>query len=866
MSRSATLLLLLLVALIAPASAQRTGKGLQALYDFSSPSGDVVKDRSGVTPPLDLRIANPKNVNRTKNSLVVRAATIIRSDKPASKLHQAIKRSSALTIEAWIHPANTNQAGPARLVSISKDSSNRNVTLGQDGDKYEVRLRTNKTSVNGIPSLPTPSRSLQTKPTHVVYTHERGGRTVIYINGKKSVEKHIPGNTVNWDPGYKLALGNEFTNDRPWLGTYFLVAIYDRSLTSKEVLANFNAGTDAPAVPAVAKKDPSAELFDKKVAHILANNCVECHDAATRKGKLDLSHKANALAGGREGPPIIPGKSHESLLWETVASDEMPEDRPPLSKEDKEALKKWIDSGAKWTTDFIDPADYAHTDKAAQNFVRRLTVTEYISTVHATTGVDIGAEARKLLPPDLRADGFSNTSYNLNVDLKHIDAYAQLAEKIVSRMDVVKFADRFGKNRSLTDKPMRAQIEKMGRYLLRGPIKGYELDAFRGISTTVASAGGDFEEATKYIIQAMLQSPRFIYMMENQLGDGAPLSDYELAARVSYTIWGGPPDSALIQAADRGELGDIQKLDAQVQRMLKDPRAVDRSVQFAEEWLNLGRLKSLSPNPKRYPKWDPRLAGDMRAETIAYFREVIWKQNRPLADLFDAQVTFATPALAKHYGLQPISTADKIDRYDLSKIPARGGLLTQGSILTVGGDDASMVTRGLFVLHDVLRGTVKDPPPGTDTTPVPSKPGVTQRSIAIDRIKSKSCGGCHSKFEPLSFGLEKFDGLGSFNQKDRFGNALREDGEILIPGDAKPASYKNTAELMKLLAASDRVAQTITRKIVQFSLGRPLTAKDRPQLDKIHATAQKNGGTYSAVIRALAASDLMQLSSISTES
>ena len=266
--------------------------------------------------------------------------------------------------------------------------------------------------------------------------------------------------------------------------------------------------------------------------------------------------------------------------------------------------------------------------------------------------------------------------------------------------------------------------------------------------------------------------------------------------------------------------------------MLDDPRAIERSLQFAKDWLHLDRLRNLNPNEDRFPDWDPRLASDMRNETIAFFREVVWNQNRPLTDLFNAQLTFATPVLAKHYGLQPVSDIDSFDRYDLSKVPERGGLLTQGSILTVGGDDASMVTRGLFVLHDVLRGTVKDPPPGTDTTPVASKPGTTQRSVAIERIKSSSCGGCHSKFEPLAFGLEKFDGTGAFSQKDEHGNSLREDGEVFIPGDSQKSSYQNAAELMDLLAKSDRVAQTITRKVIQFCLGRPLTAADRPAVEK----------------------------------
>ncbi|MCA9070025.1 MAG: DUF1592 domain-containing protein [Planctomycetaceae bacterium] len=284
-------------------------------------------------------------------------------------------------------------------------------------------------------------------------------------------------------------------------------------------------------------------------------------------------------------------------------------------------------------------------------------------------------------------------------------------------------------------------------------------------------------------------------------------------------------------------------------------KAVQQSRRFVSEWLNLSRLNNLNPNAKKYPHWSPALATDMKRETLEFVEEVLWKQNRPLADLLNAQVTFLTPELARHYGIPP--QASEV-RYDLTGIPERGGLLTQGSVLTVGGDEASMVTRGLFVLHDLLRGVVKDPPPCVDTTPVPTKAGLTQRGVAEGRIANANCGGCHARFEPLAFGLEKFDGLGSFHEKDKHGNKLRDDGEILFPGDAKSVKYQTSQELMKLLAQSERVKETLTWKVAQFALGRPLSATDAPTLAQIHQTAQKEGGTYTDLMLALILSDLVQ--------
>ena len=853
-----------LVGLARPASAwsaDRSGDGLVALYDFRLAKGSIVKDRSGVGKPLDLKIENPKNVRRTKGTLEVRGKTLIRSDKPAAKVFNAVRRSGEITIEAWVRPANAKQDGPARMVTLSGGSSERNFTLGQEGDKVDVRLRTTKTSGNGIPSLNSPGRSLAPRLTHIVYTRNRGGRARLFLNGKQQAEKRVPGAMANWNGKYRLALANEFSSERPWLGTFHLVAIYSRDLSVGEVAQHFKAGVNARSTGAqlaTRKQSAKEQFFDREIAPLLSRHCLECHDTVNHKGRLDLSKKATAFATAKNETVIVPGKSAESLLWEVVEADDMPNERDPLSVEEKKLLRKWIDDGAVWAGEEIDPLAHTHDWRVNQNWVRRLTVPEYIETVRSLTGVDIAREARETLPPDIRADGFSNTAYNLTVDLKHIEAYSRLAGIIVGKMNVRQFAKRFSRKRGFTDDVMRDLVAKMGKWLLRAPLEEHEVAAFRGISTTVAAAGGTFEEALSLLVEAMLQSPRFLYRVENERGDGTawPVSEYELASRMSYIIWGAPPDTQLLEAAENGQLFEDDSLEAQLKRMLDDPRAAKRSAEFVHEWLNLGRLANMKPNPEKFPQWNADLANDMRAETIAFFDDVVWKQNRPLADLLNAKLTYATPRLARHYGL-PVQRGG-LARYDLKSVPERGGLLTQGSVLTIGGDEASMVTRGLFVLRDLLRSGVKDPPPSVNTEPVPSKAGLTQRNIARKRIADKTCGGCHIKFEPLAFGLEKFDGIGAFHEKDEHGNTLRDDGEILFPGTAKTVPYDSSAELMNLLAGSDRVQQCLTWKVAQFALGRPLGPADSRTLDKVHQAAQKGGGTYASLMRAIIKSDLVQ--------
>ncbi|SVC93798.1 uncharacterized protein METZ01_LOCUS346652, partial [marine metagenome] len=311
------------------ARSSRSFRGLLALYDFGLAEGSTVKDVSGVEPALDLQIVNPKAVKRTKGSLEISGKTMIRSIKVPTKIIKTVKDTGQLTVEAWVRPANLKQDGPARIMTISKDTSNRNFTLGQDGHKYDLRLRTSKTSRNGMPSLASPAKSVTTVLTHLTYTRERSGKARFYLNAKQVAEKNVAGDLKGWDGNYRLALGNEFSNDRAWQGSYHLLAIYGRALSPQEVKKNFEAGAgaDTSDLLAARKRRKGGHLFETKVAPLLAKHCLECHDTANSKGKLDLSRRASAFAGGSEGPPIAPGKPEQSLLWEVVASDDMPKKR-----------------------------------------------------------------------------------------------------------------------------------------------------------------------------------------------------------------------------------------------------------------------------------------------------------------------------------------------------------------------------------------------------------------------------------------------------------------------------------------------------------------------------------------------------------
>jgi len=267
--------LLFVLTLSGPALGQgRITDGQQVLYGFEDEPGSTVHDISGVGTPLDLSIADPGAVAWIPGGgLTLNQATLISSGGPATKIFNTITASGALTVEAWIIPGNTTQAGPARIVTMSADHYLRNFTLGQGAnnlgsDLYGMRLRTTATDLNGTPSLSTPGGSLTTNLTHVVFTREAGGNTNIYLDGVLAVADTPGGDISNWDPSFALALGDEIVGERSWLGTYRLVAIFDRALSEVEVQQNYAAGPSlTPTPPSIVVQPVDQSVFEGQSAN-----------------------------------------------------------------------------------------------------------------------------------------------------------------------------------------------------------------------------------------------------------------------------------------------------------------------------------------------------------------------------------------------------------------------------------------------------------------------------------------------------------------------------------------------------------------------------------------------------------------------
>ncbi len=212
-------------------------------YTFNEGTGTQINDLSGFGSSLNLTINNPSSVEWVPYGLKINSPTAISSGVSATKIIDECKTTNEITIEAWVKPQSASQTGPARIVSLSANSSERNFTLGQDGNAYQVRLRTTGTNLNGIPAINT-NYDIVSDITHVVYTRNEYGAVKIYVNGTEDASFTLNGDFSNWGSAYELGIGNEFVDARPWLGTIYDISIFGRALSAKEVQHNYNYGIE----------------------------------------------------------------------------------------------------------------------------------------------------------------------------------------------------------------------------------------------------------------------------------------------------------------------------------------------------------------------------------------------------------------------------------------------------------------------------------------------------------------------------------------------------------------------------------------------------------------------------------------------
>jgi len=391
----------------------------------------------------------------------------------------------------------------------------------------------------------------------------------------------------------------------------------------------------------------------------------------------------------------------------------------------------------------------------------------------------------------------------------------------------------------------KSLLKPVASRAFRRPATADELDGLAAVFFAARREGETIERAAQLSLSAMLVSPSFLLRFE---GDPPPgrirsLNDYELAARLSYFLWSSLPDDDLFRAAARGEVHTPEQLAAQASRMLRDPKAEALVKNFAGQWLQLRGLDEVKPDPKRFPSFDADLRAAFRRETEEFFGHVV-REDRSVLEFLDADYTFVNERLARHYGLADVKGAE-FRRVSLDR-SKRGGLLGQASILTVTSNATrtSPVKRGKWILENLFAAPPPDPPPN-----VPELDGNGAKLVGTLRQRMEqhradpSCASCHKLMDPLGFGLENYDAIGAW--RDRDGDAAVDSGGELPDG----RRFQGPAELREILAARQgEFRRCLTEKLLTYGLGRGLEYYDACAVERIAAASAAAGDRFSVIV------------------
>jgi len=390
-------------------------------------------------------------------------------------------------------------------------------------------------------------------------------------------------------------------------------------------------------------------------------------------------------------------------------------------------------------------------------------------------------------------------------------------------------------------------ITSLAARAFRRPVTPAEVNKYVTVARQAQRDEQSIEEGLAVGIQALLVSPDFLFRIERNRpargGDVERISQHELATRLSYFLWASMPDGSLRRAADTGTLRDPAVLEAQVRRMLRDPKAASLAEQFGGQWLQFRALESMTRNRERYPDFDEYLRQSMRRETQTFVEHVI-SEDRSILDFVDARYSYLNERLARHYGIDGVA-GPEFRRVDLAGTP-RGGVLTHASVLAVSSyaTRTSPVLRGKWVLDNLLNAPPPDPPP--DVPNLDEKQIGTTASLRVQleqHRKDPICAACHRRMDPLGFGLENFDAIGAWRTSE---GAFPIDAKGVLPGGHE---FNGPEELRAVLAKQpDAFARCMTSKLMTYALGRGLERYDTRTVNAIAARLPAKQYRFSALV------------------
>lgn len=591
---------------------------------------------------------------------------------------------------------------------------------------------------------------------------------------------------------------------------------------------------DFPALQAETKK-----VFQERVTPFFKAYCTDCHGIHRMEGGVNFA------------PSLVAPSAPSSVLkWKQALANVKAHDMPPAY-----AKKQPTDAERQMFVDWVGTSKFLSPKDPGTFVIRRLTKVEYGNTLRDLLGVDPAVAAE--LPDEVFGAGYLNTLSSLQSE-----KYLAIANEVLNRVlgpplraslaaprnaPPTKVEKRLFGDTPARGADLRAAAKKVARSLTRRayrrPASEAELEVLLGVYDLATRNKLPYPGALRLMLKAVLVSPQFLFITpaaEPPPGQKiAPLDDYQLASRLSYLLWATMPDAELSALADAGKLHEPAVLRAQVKRLLADARSRALFDGFGVQWLGLGDLDTKTFDPAKFPQMTPALRAAMYDEARLFFDSIV-RENRSVVGFVDSDYTFLNGTLAPLYGLEKSIAGPEMRRVKL-KDGNRGGILAMPGVLATTSfpNRTSAVKRGVWVLEQVLGEQVPPAPPN-----VPALEKQDQKTVENLTLRQRTelhrtnavCANCHKILDPIGFGLENFDAIGRWREKDDAGGAIDAAGEL--PGAKR---FSSPRELKAIIAArKDDVARNLTRKLLAYALCRQLEGYDEIVVDQLMEAIAKD--------------------------
>ncbi len=586
------------------------------------------------------------------------------------------------------------------------------------------------------------------------------------------------------------------------------------------------------------------EYFRDRVTPFIKAYCLACHQ-----------NKRPTQAGVNFSPTLkAPGHAAFHDQWKRAVSRVKAHDMPP------NGAPQPSDADRRMFVDWIARLKYLSEKDPGRFVIRRLTKTEYGNTLHDLFGVAPSIAGG--LPDEVSGEGYLNSLSPLQ-----LEQYLTIADRVLDRIVAPEDAPPTEAQKRLFGEPAapetgsreaaREVARSLARKAYRRPPTEAELDVLVGAFELGRQNGLGYEQSLHLMLKAALVSPQFLFITPAGELDSStgivPLDDYQLASRLSYLLWATMPDDELMALADSGTLHEPEILEAQVKRLLQDRRSRALFDGFGAQWLGVGGLESQVFDPAVFPQMTAEMREAMYDEARLFFGSIV-RENRSVINFVDGDYTYLNGTLASIYGLQETVTGPEMRRVQLSDGNRRGVLGMPGVLAATSFPNrTSPVKRGVWVLEQVLGDHVPPAPPD-----VPALDQQDQETVANLTLRERTelhrtnpvCANCHKLLDPIGFGLENFDAIGRWRDRDDNGEAIDAAGEL--PGGER---FSGPKELNAILAGRiGDLSRNLVEKLLAYALGRRMEGYDEIVVDDLMHEIAGDGYQMQTLVSAVVAS------------